>query len=125
MALSLDEFRTRQAEAPARRERVAELRAIAQEVVRSEALTGSPEWDWFARYIEAQIKVAEREAETKRRQAATLVLTDEAKAKAAAVMVTMYEARAQTFREVLLLPKWLKENGERAGKLIAGMAADE
>ena len=123
--ISLDEYRARQTTATGQRDRAHELRSIAQEAVRAEALTGQPEWDWFARYIEAQIKAADREIQTKRAQAAMLVLTNEAMAKAAAVVVTMMEARAQTLREVLLLPKWLKEQGERAGKLIAGMAADD
>ena len=121
---SIDDFRARLALVPAQQERASELRGLAQEVVRAEALTGSPEWDWFARYIEAQIKAAEREGQIKRAQAATLVLTDEAKAKAAAVAVAMLEARAQTLREVLLLPRWLKEQGAKAAKLIAGMAEE-
>lgn len=122
--ISLDEYRARQTASAGKPDRTHELRGIAQEAVRAEALTGSPEWDNFLRYLEAQIKEAEHEIQTKRAQAAMFVLTDEAKAKAAAVVVTMMQARAQTLREVLLLPKWLKEQGERAGKLIAAMAAD-
>ena len=121
---SIDDFRARLALVPTQQERANELRALAQEPVRMEALTGSPEWEHFQTYIEAQIKAAEREGATKRAQAATLVLTDEAKAKAAAVVVAMLETRAQTLREVLLLPRWLKEQGTKAAKLIAGMAEE-
>ena len=88
------------------------------------ALTGSAEWDTFNRYIEAQIKRAEADIDARRLQAAHLVLIDEAKAKAAAVQVTVLEARAATLREVILLPKWLIEQGSRAGKLVAALEAE-
>ena len=88
------------------------------------ALTGSESWDHFNRYVEAQIKIAEAEILAKRSQAATLVLIDEAKAKAAAVQVTILEARAATLRELILLPRWLIEQGARAGKLVAALEAE-
>jgi hypothetical protein len=96
---------------------------MAQEVVRATALTGDPTWDWFLRYIEAHIKACERQIEAKRNQAASLVLVDEAKAKAAAVIVTALESRAETLRELIVLPKWIMENGERASKLVSELEA--
>ena len=124
MTASLDEYRTRLRATPQAQGRINELKGLAQEAPRMAALTGSETWDYYLRIIEAQIKAAEREGQIKRAQAATLVLTDEAKAKAAAVAVAMLEARAQTLREVLLLPRWLKEQGAKAAKLIAGMAEE-
>ena len=83
------------------------------------ALTGSAEWDYYLRWVEANIKATERLIETKTAQAAALVLVDETKAKEAAVMVAALTARAETLREVILLPKWIKEQGEAAAKVVA------
>lgn len=123
MTASLDEYRQRLREQPQLRNRVNELKGLAQEVPRMAALTGSETWDHFSRYLEAQIRIAEAEIEVKRNQAASLVLVDEAKAKAAAVIVTALESRAQTLRDVILLPKWLMEQGEKAAELVAQMQA--
>jgi hypothetical protein len=121
---SIDEFRSGLRATPQGQSRIAELKGIAQESPRMAALTGSESWDHFLRYIEAQIKMAEAEIDAKRMQAANLVLVDEAKAKAAAVQVTVLESRAATLREVILLPKWLIEQGARAGKLVAALEAE-
>lgn len=121
---SLDEYRASLRAAPQGQGRIAELKGMAQEVPRMQALTGSETWDYFNRYLEAQIKMAEREIESKRNQATALVLVDEAKAKQAAVVVAALEARAQTLREVILLPKYLIKQGARAGKLVAALEAD-
>ena len=124
MSTSLDDYRARLRAAPQSQTRIQELRALAQEAPRMAALTGSESWDYFNRYVEAQIKLAEAEILAKRSQAATLVLIDEAKAKAAAVQVTILEARAATLRELILLPRWLIEQGARAGKLVAALEAE-
>jgi len=62
-------------------------------------------------------------ADLKKNQAASLVLVDEEKAKAAAVLATVYQARAETLRELILIPKWIRENGERAAKAVAELEA--
>jgi len=123
MSTSLDEFRTRVRGTPQGQERLAELRGMAQEVPRMAALTGDPNWDYFVRFIEAHIKACERQIAVKREQASALVLIDEAKAKAAAVIVMALESRAETLREIILLPKWIRENGERASKAVAELEA--
>ena len=87
------------------------------------ALTGSAEWDFYLRYIEANIKATERMIEQRRDQAASLVLVDEAKAKQAAVLVAAMSARAEALRELILIPKWIIENGTEAAKAIAEMEA--
>lgn len=119
MTVNIDEFRARARPASASQDRVRELRAIAQDAPRAAALTGRPEWDWFMRYIEAQIKLAEQTVLEKRNLAATLVLIDEDKAKAAAVQATIWESRAVALRDVILLPKWLIEQGDKALEMIA------
>ena|SRR3990167_6762933 len=121
MTTSLDEFRTRIR--PVSKERLPEFKAAVQESVRAAALTGHPAWDWFLRHAEANIKATERVIEAKRNQAAALVLLDEPKAKAAAVMVTALEARRDTLLELILLPKWIIENGDAASKLVAELEA--
>ena len=123
MSASLDEYRARVRATPQGQARIADLKGMAQEVPRMAAITGSIEWDHFLRYIEAHIKACERQIEEKRMQAASLVLVDEPKAKAAAVIVTALESRAETLRELIMLPKWIMENGERAAKLVSELEA--
>lgn len=119
---SIDEFRTRARPAP-RSDRINDLRGMAQELPRAAALTGDPNWDLYLRHVEASIKATERMIEQKRDQAAALVLVDETKAKHAAVLVAALSAKAETLRELILLPKWIIENGKEAAKLVAEMEA--
>ena len=123
MSVSLDDFRNRARPAALSQARALELRGMMQEAPRAAALTGSAEWDHYLRYVEAHIKAAERMAEMKKNQAASLVLVDEEKAKAAAVLATVYQARAETLRELILIPKWIRESGEAAAKAIAELEA--
>ena len=81
MSISLDEYRRRLRASPQGEARMNEWRGMAQEAPRMSALTGSADWDWYLRYVEASIKMADRLIEGKRGQAASLVLVDEAKAK--------------------------------------------
>ena len=80
MTISLDEFRRR---APQDRsaDRLTQVRHLEQEAVRAQALTGIESWDWFLRYVEAQIKAAEGLSEHHKGKAAEMVLIDEAKAR--------------------------------------------
>ncbi len=87
------------------------------------ALTGSAEWDLYLRHVEANIKATERMIEQKRDQAAALVLVDEAKAKQAAVLVAALSARAETLKELILIPRWIIENGTQAAKLVEELEA--
>ena len=123
MEVSLDEFRNRARPVRIDPSRVNELRGMAQEVPRMAALTGSAEWDLYLRYIEAHIKAAERMAEAKKNQAAALVLEDEPKAKAAAVLATVYQTKAETMRELIIIPRWIIENGAEAAKKVAELEA--
>ena len=122
MTASLDEYRTRARPAP-RADRLNDLRGLAQEAPRMAALTGSAEWNFYLRYVEANIKATERMIEQRRDQAAALVLVDEAKAKQAAVLVAALSSRAETLRELILIPKWIIENGAEAAKVVAEMEA--
>ena len=123
MTISLDEFRRR---APQDRsaDRLTQVRHLEQEAVRAQALTGSESWDWFLRYVEAQIKAAEGLSEHHKGKAAEMVLIDEAKARHHAVLCTAAQVRAQTLRDVLMMPKWLIEQGEHGKRLIEGIESD-
>ena len=121
MTASLDEYRGRARQAPP--ERLPEFKTAVQESVRAAALTGHPAWDWYLRHIEANIKATEREMERKRDQAAALVLVDEPGAKAAAVIAASLAVKLDTLRELILLPRWIIENGEAAKKLVAELEA--
>lgn len=119
MTASIDEFRARAGRQTLPEHRLNQLRGLIQEAPRAAALTGRPEWDYFLRYIEAQIKIAEAGAIERRTQAARLLLLDEEKAKIAAVAAHVYETRAETLREVILLPKWVIDQGDKAAEAIA------
>ena len=121
MTTSLDDFRTRAR--PAKADRLPELKVAVQEQVRAAALTGHPAWDWYLRHVEANIKATERMIEQKRNQAASLVLVDEPAAKAAAVVAATLAVKLETLSELILLPKWIIENGEAAKKLVAELEA--
>ena len=121
MAVNIDEFRARAGQNTLADHRVNQLRGLAQEAPRMAALTGRPEWDFFLRYIEAQIKIAETGAIERRTQAARLLLLDEDKAKIAAVAAHVYETRAETLREVIMLPKWVIDQGDKAAEAIAAL----
>ena len=124
MTLSIDDYRNcPRAPASTAAAKLNDLRGLAQEAPRAAALTGSAEWDWYLRFVEAHIKAAERMAEAKKNQAAALVLTDEAKAKDAAVLATVYQTRAETLRELIMIPKWIRESGELARKAVAELEA--
>ena len=121
MTTSIDEFRARQR--PPVRDRLPEFKTAVQESVRAAALTGHPAWDFYLRHIEANIKATERMIEVKRNQAAALVLVDEPAAKAAAVVAATLAVKLETLTELILLPKWIIENGEAAAKLVAELEA--
>ena len=124
MKLSLDEFRNRPQRAKVLSDdRMNELRGMAQEVPRMAALTGSAEWDLYLRYVEAHIKAAERMAEAKKNQAAALVLTEADNARAAAVVAMTYQTRAETLKELIVIPKWIIESGAEAAKRVAELEA--
>jgi hypothetical protein len=123
MTVSLDEFRTRPQRAREMADRLPDLRGLAQEAPRMAALTGSADWDLYLRYVEAHIKTAERMAEAKKNQAAALVLTEADNARAAAVLATVYQTKAETLRELIIIPRWIIENGAEAAKKVAELEA--
>lgn len=118
--ISIDEYLARSAKRAPSEDRLNSLRAIAQETVRMEALTGSPEWDHFNSYLEARIKVGEARILEERAKLAHPMLVDPQQMMLVKMTLAGLEASTQTLREVMMLPKWLKEQGAKAW-----MALDE
>jgi hypothetical protein len=124
MSLTIDEYRGRQPRPVAKPPDTTFIRAIAQEVVRMEALTGSDTWDWFLRYLEANIKAATRDLEARKAMLADPLAQDDEKLRQQRAMIFVIQSRIETLTEVMLLPKMLMHNGERARGMIAEMEHD-
>lgn len=121
---TLDEFRRNHPTAPREVRPSVNLQMIAQESVRAAAVTGDADWDHFLAYIEAVIKIATKHLDievTKLRDPYRVNVDEIAKCKAA---ITALEARIATMTEVILLPKFIKEQGEAARAKIAEMTKD-
>ncbi len=119
---TIDEFRTARP-APARGN-VAQIRVVAQEAVRLQALTGDPAWDHFLSFVEASIKKTEawRNDKLTRLRDPRFVNPDEVAVCRAEIL--QMDARIDTLKEILLLPKFLKEQSELAQRQIAEMVRD-
>ena len=121
MSLTLDEFR--RTRPIAQRETTPEVRAIAQEAVRLTALTGHESWEWYNRFLEAAIKAARRQLAQQTAVLESPFATDE-DIRMARTRVILIQARIEALTEVLMLPKFLVENAEKARKQIVEMERD-
>jgi len=100
-----------------------DLRPIAQEAVRLEALTNDESWDWFTRFLEAAIKAEKLNGEhfvAKLRAP----FTPESEMQTLKAAVILSDCRRTTLEEVLMLPKQLKTQAEKARTMIANMERD-
>lgn len=113
--LTIDDFKRRPRPI---RDLASDLRIIAQQAVRHEAVTGDPNWDFFLAYLEHALQAAEsqRDQEDKRLRNPALV-NDEA-IRTCKVALAQLEARIGTLKEVMMLPKFLKEQGNLAKQQI-------
>lgn len=106
------------------RERTPELRMIAHEAVRLEAVTGDEDWDHFLAYLEAALR-----ATTRQREAAQTALLDPRMVNndaihACKLSIAALEARIGTLKEIITLPKFLKEQAGLARGQIAELERD-
>jgi hypothetical protein len=126
MQRSLDEHRQAHPKLTAAQnpEKRRELFAIAQEVVRLDALTGDPAWDYFLRYLAASAKAATRHRDNEFAKLRDPMLVNDDEIAKCKVKVAMVDERLRVLEELLLLPKMLKENGEKARAIIAEMERD-
>lgn len=121
MTRTIDEYRERKPlparEGPQR----TDLKMLAQETVRLAALTGDEHWDHFLSYLEAAVKIAKHlsDGEAAKLRDPMLVNAEEiAKCRA---RITQLDSRIVTLEEILLLPKFLRENAAAAREKIAEM----
>jgi len=119
---TLDEYR-QQRKAP--RDRSPELHALAREAVRAEAVTNDADWNHFLSYLEAAISrtTSLRDQEDKRLRDPLLV--EDLEIRRCKVRIAELETRIATLKEVILLPKFIKEQGNLARQQIAELKASE
>jgi hypothetical protein len=100
------------------------LRAMMQEAVRIEAVTGDAAWDHYNSYVEAALKMAEHSRDSADARLRDPYLVNDEAVRTLKVTITRLEARIDTLREILLLPKLLKERGALARAQIAEMTQE-
>ena len=109
---TLDEFRKDRPRIVASRS--PDLRMIAQEAVRMEALTGDEAWDHYNAYLEAALKTATRQMDDAKSHLTDSRLVNGDAIVAVKLSIAALEARIATLKEVLTLPKFLKDQGSLA-----------
>lgn len=117
--LTIDEFHSRPK--VVRPDLGASLRAIAQQAARQEAVTGDPDWDYFLAYIENALQTAERERATDEVRLHDPNLVSDDKVRALRMSLIRLDVRIGTLKEVLLLPKYLKKQGDMAKESLANL----
>lgn len=117
---TLDEHRRLHPSAP--RARSPDLQMLAQEAVRIEALTRDPLWDHFLSYLEASLQKTERLMRDEALRLRDPHLVNDDAIRTCKANLTILETRAATVKEILLLPKFLKEHSALAKAQIADMA---
>lgn len=118
--MNVDEFRKLRPVKTAK-EPTPELRGVAQEAVRLEALTHDENWDYFLRYIEAAVKAAKRHKQVMIDRLCDPMQTNPDESAKAKAMIAVTGSRIETLEEILLLPKFLKEQGQKAVDKIVDM----
>lgn len=118
MTITQSEFlrAARQQAGPAR-EKVAELRAVERLGLTAGAVTGTPEWDTFAEIVAAMIA----KADARRAAAAQAALDPRAGADQTTLQkfaVAREDAILLTLRTVLDMPKAIRDDAERARRMI-------
>lgn len=121
--MQIDEF-TKSHPAKTRATLSPDLRAMAQESVRMEALTGDDTWNHFLSYLEAAVKncITANNAELKLLCNPALVNDEEIRLHKA--KITSLGARIETLNEIILLPAYLKEQAGKAQQALTEAAKD-
>lgn len=122
---TLDEFR-RERPLPQRErpENSVAAQTIVREAVRMEAVTGDPDWDHYNAYLEAAVKMAERVRDEGVRKLRDPFLVNDEAIRALKASITRLDARIDTLKEVLALPKLIKERAALVKPQIAEMTQD-
>lgn len=98
------------------------LDIIVREAARMEALTGHPDFDHFLTYIEAALRASEAQLKIEDAKLRSPYLVNDEAVRVLKAQITFIESRIHTLKEVLMLPKYLKEHGDAAKAQIADMA---
>lgn len=127
MTITLDEYRSRKpnkASAESLERTARALDGITREAVRMEALTGNAEWDHFLSYMEAAHKAAIKHREYEFAKLRDPMQVDPQEIQRCKAKIAMVDSRIETLDELMKLPKFIREHGERARDLIAEMTRD-
>lgn len=123
MSLTLDEWNKRKPAAIARATRVPQNPDVfVREAVRIEALTGDENWDFFLTYLEAAARAAEAQLIAEDAKLRSPYLVNDEAIRALKAQITRIEERIATLKDVMRLPKFLKERGDLARAQIADLA---
>ena len=123
MSITRDEYNLRRP--PRARQNVERLHVAEREAVRMEAVTGDPNWDHFNSYLESALKASERALAAEEEKLRNPYLVNDELIRLCKVNITRILTRIETLREVIALPKRIKEHGALARAEIADMAAGE
>lgn len=100
------------------------LQAVIQQEVRVDALTGHPDWDYYNRFIEAEIRASEAFRTHEEQVLRNPMLVDDLVIRQTKIKIAGLDARIVALREVLMIPKFLREQGELARRQIDAMSRD-
>jgi len=126
MTMNIDEYRKEHPikAAQPRLDVTAELKSIAQEFVKLEALTGDPDWDYFLRYIQAALSASTKHQEFEEKVLLNPLQVNTEEIMKAKIKTAILFGRVEALKEVLALPKMLKDGAETARRKIAEMEKD-
>lgn len=122
---TLDEYRKHKpvaSVAPSRAADPARLQGMVQESVRIEALTADENWDYFLRYLEFAIKSAERLRDQEMERLRSPELVNDDAVRLCRAKVAHLDTRIAVLKEVLMVPKTLKERGAAARAQLEDLA---
>lgn len=96
----------------------APLHQIIQAAPKMQALTGSPQWDTFLSYFQAQIEIANKSIDTLTMQLLSPSLWDPTEMVRIKAAIISLQDRVATLTTVLELPKKIIESGKTAEELL-------
>jgi hypothetical protein len=115
---TLSEFRDAR---PLPAKRSPDLQVIAQEAVRLEALSGDPAWDHYNAYLQAALTAAEGRRDQELSKLRDPMMVNDEAIRVTKVRLAEIEMRVGTLKEILYLPKFIKQHGAAAALQIAEM----
>lgn len=118
---TLDEYRRQRPIAP-RQVDTQRLKGLVQDSVRMDALTNDENWDYFLRYLESAIKMTERMRDEEMQKLRDPELVNDDAVRACRAALSVMDARIAVLKEVITMPKLLKEHGALARAQLEDLA---